>query len=578
MLRTLTSAALVTLLTACPAPVVSPDAGAPDAGATETGRDAGAPDAGDPSALFPPDRLIEVRLELPTADWDTLRNQTRDLFTLLAGDCTAQPFPSPFTDFEGTATIEGVRLARTSMKKKGFLGSLSVNRPSLKLKFDAFLDDQAVHGMDAMTLNNAQQDPSIVRQCLGYALFTKAGLLAPRCSFAHVTVNGADLGVYAHVEAIDKDFLRRRGLDADGRLYEGTLSDFNLTFLRTFDLKGNDPSRADLEAVIAALAVPDAEVVARLDAVLDVNQFIDFWAMETLLRHWDGYAGNTNNFFLYGDPATGKFVFVPWGADAVFGQAPSTADNPEGLLLRGVLAQRLYSVPATRDRYLLRLRHFLDTVFDEAALRAELSRLERLLAPKLHAIQAAQLDAGLANVRAFITGRRAKLLAVLANPPAPMPTQRPSPCLAHLGSIQASFSTTWGTLGSNLPFTTGTGTYDLQLDDAGVPVAFVSSGAGLDTGGNDGPRVGVNVLALYGDGGVGATALRLVPALYPPSGPQPFDLFARVGIVFEFREQQVVPVGLLGNGTMRFTSASFTDGGVVSGSFDAQLYSWPFGG
>lgn len=128
------------------------------------------------------------------------------------------------------------------------------------------------------------------------------------------------------------------------------------------------------------------------------------------------------------------------------------------------------------------------------------------------------------------------------------------------------------------PFTTGTGTYALTLGDAGVPVSFVSSGAGVDNGGNDGPRVGVNVLALYEDGGIGATALRLEPSLYPPSGTQPFDLFARVGIVFEFRNQQIVPVGLLGNGTMSFTNASFTDGGVVSGSFDAQLYSWPFGG
>lgn len=114
------------------------------------------------------------------------------------------------------------------------------------------------------------------------------------------------------------------------------------------------------------------------------------------------------------------------------------------------------------------------------------------------------------------------------------------------------------------PFTTGTGTYALTLGDAGVPVSFVSSGAGVDNGGNDGPRVGVNVLALYEDGGIGATALRLEPSLYPPSGTQPFDLFARVGIVFEFRNQQIVPVGLLGNGTMSFTNASFTDGGVVA--------------
>lgn len=122
-----------------------------------------------------------------------------------------------------------------------------------------------------MTLNNAQQDPSIVRQCLGYALFAKAGLVAPRCNFAHVKVNGTDLGVYAHVEAIDKDLLRRRFDKAGGNLYEGTLSDFNPTFERTFDLKNTVVDRSDLAAVTAALTAPDAELLARLEPLVDVT-------------------------------------------------------------------------------------------------------------------------------------------------------------------------------------------------------------------------------------------------------------------------------------------------------------------
>ena len=124
----------------------------------------------------------------------------------------------------------------------------------------------------------------------------------------------------------------------------------------------------------------------------------------------------------------------------------------------------------------------------------------------------------------------------------------------------------------------GAGTLDLTLRGSPLPITFVSSSAGLDTGGNDGPRVGVNLVALLADGGVTATVLRLEPSLYPASGPQPFDLFNRLGVTFEFQNGSPVPQGLLGNGTMEFLDAGTTDGGFVSGRFSAEVYSWPFGG
>ena len=39
-------------------------------------------------------------------------------------------------------------------------------------------------------------------------MFEKAGLPAPRCNFARVSMNGEDLGIYVHVEPVKKAFLR----------------------------------------------------------------------------------------------------------------------------------------------------------------------------------------------------------------------------------------------------------------------------------------------------------------------------------------------------------------------------------
>ncbi len=555
-------------------------AGGASAGGAAAGGDAGAPDAGDPTvAIFAPNHIVEVRIELAPADWETLRNQTRDLFTLLTGDCTAQPFPSPFTTFPATVTVDGTQLPQSTVKKKGFLGSLSANRPSLKLKFDANVPKQKVSGLDALTLNNAQQDPSVVRQCLGYGLFRKAGLLAPRCNFAHVVVNGMDLGVYANVEAIDHDFIQRHFADDTGNLYEGTLSDFNPTFVNTFDLKRGTPDKADLNRVIAALNGPEAELMTRLGAIVDTDEFIDFWAMETLVRHWDGYASNTNNFFVYADPTTGKFVFLPWGADAVFSPDPESADAPDGPMLRGELARRLYALPQLRARYLARVRTQLDSVFVESELRSEVTRMENLIRPIAHPIQTAQLTTGLAGVRTFIDERRTKLTAALAIPPAPPTTQRAPPCMHPIGRFDSTFDTRWGTLGAQNPFITGTASFQLSFDAGVEDFMFTGSGAGIDTMGNDGPKPGLNLVGAGTDGGFTAAVVRFDPRLYPPAtlGPQPLDLFGRVGYVLRFTGGVVRPVGILGPGTIEFTQASATDGGVVSGRVSGTVVTWPFG-
>ena len=104
-----------------------------------------------------------------------------------------------FTEFVADVTIDGTVINDVEIRKKGFLGSISRIRPSLKLDFDTFVDDRTYNGMSRMTLNNDRQDPSHTHQCMAYDMFRKAGLVAPRCNHSRVTVNGEELGVYTQV-------------------------------------------------------------------------------------------------------------------------------------------------------------------------------------------------------------------------------------------------------------------------------------------------------------------------------------------------------------------------------------------
>ena len=149
--------------------------------------------------------------------------------------------PDIYDWFPATVTIDGERHTEIGVRKKGFIGSQSDTKPSLKLRYDKYVEGQSLGGvMQRMTLNNSIQDPSMINTCLSYQVFAAAGLPAPRCNFAAVTVNGRDLGLYVHVEELKKPFLARHFDSADGNLYEGTISDFTPTHRGTMEKKTNE--------------------------------------------------------------------------------------------------------------------------------------------------------------------------------------------------------------------------------------------------------------------------------------------------------------------------------------------------
>jgi hypothetical protein len=95
---------------------------------------------GQESPWYDPERLLLVEVELDPDDWDELRHQTRDVYDVLGGECLAQPFESPFSYFPGTVTVDGEIREQVGVRKKGFLGSLSEEKPSLKIKFHEYVD------------------------------------------------------------------------------------------------------------------------------------------------------------------------------------------------------------------------------------------------------------------------------------------------------------------------------------------------------------------------------------------------------------------------------------------------------
>ncbi|GAA3946016.1 hypothetical protein GCM10022278_01470 [Allohahella marinimesophila] len=343
--------------------------------------------------LFQSNRVLDVEVSMDPGEFSALSAEGRTLAST-GRECLSD---FEYTEYSAIVTIDGVRMDEVVIRKKGYLGSLSPSLPSLKLDFNDKWDGRTYQGSTGLTLNNNRQDPSNARQCLAFDQFREAGIAAPRCNYARVSVNGQSLGIFTNVEAINKPFLARVFGDDDGNLYEAQTADFGQWLSQRFEKKTNEKAndRSDLQAVSEALSLPDDQLLNVLPQLVNLDRFIRFWAVETLLGAWDSASGNANNFHIYRNPADGLFHFIPWGADTAFrGEHPIKPGT--GVLYRNFsLANRLFDIPEYRARYEAELSELLATQWNEDALMQSLEDIRQLTGTSEQAA---------ASVRAFITG------------------------------------------------------------------------------------------------------------------------------------------------------------------------------
>lgn len=123
-----------------------------------------------------------------------------------------------------TVVIDGESYKNVALRAKGNTSLSQVaqynnDRYSFKLEFDHYSDALNYHGLDKLCLNNIIQDNTYMKDYLCYTMMSYAGVNAPLCSFAYMTVNGDDRGLYLAVEAIEDGFLERN-YSSTGDLYK----------------------------------------------------------------------------------------------------------------------------------------------------------------------------------------------------------------------------------------------------------------------------------------------------------------------------------------------------------------------
>lgn len=322
---------------------------------------------------------------------------------------SVSPFGFEYPYVHADVEIEGRRFANVGLRFKGnasFVAARETKRP-LKIDFDRWDDHQAFLGLTMLNLSNNTLDPSQLRERMAYAAFRAADLPASRTTYAKVflTIPGRYdrtlMGLYTIVEPVDKPFLKDRFGQSGGLLLKPERAqglphlgdDWSAYDDRYRPRKPpkDAESRRLIEFTRLIHKADDADFHGRIGEFIDVKQFIRYLAVNCAISNLDSFIGTGHNYYLFLNPKTNKFVFIPWDMDHSFGGF-GMAGTPEQLMEWSIrkpylgenrLVQRVLAMPGHEAVFRDELRKLLDGPLSSEALQALVRETEVAIRPAL---------------------------------------------------------------------------------------------------------------------------------------------------------------------------------------------------
>ena len=344
--------------------------------------------------------------------------------------------------------------------------------------------DQPLNGSTTINVLYERGAASTVNEAMAYPLYQLAGNATVDSGLVRVLMNGKVAGYHVWFEQPNGNFFRRNDMDSDGNLYKVIWQRSNRLSPLTPDHL--EPERADIVSRYEKMTHPhggyadlveliealenasgdDAAMWKTIDRYFDVDQVINYYAVNLLLSHWDGFF---NNYFLYHDTeGTGKWGLYPWDQDSTWalrgGDSESLSKMPinyggegarppgmEGGDERGssrgggrfggfggfgggrgfgwwrdgdAISKPLIANPTFQARYFNRVKELVEEVFSEEVLEPRFSKLEETLLPEVRLraethsqdvdSEIARFNEVVESFRAHLTKRRAFILKELS--------------------------------------------------------------------------------------------------------------------------------------------------------------------
>lgn len=359
----------------------------------------------DYTTVFPDDKVQRFDIRIDAEYWSTMQ---ADLAANLSGnggpgggDLDFQPIwvPCSFT-YNGIEWYKvGIRYKGNSTLRNAYNGNS--DKYPFKLDFDEFEDNfpainnQRFYGFKQLVLSNNYSDASAMREKVAADLFREFGVPAARTSFAAIYLdrgNGSQfIGLYTLIEEVDNTLAESQFEDKNGNLYkpEGTGATFSEGTYNDEEMyKKSNEEEADYTDIKAlyntlhsAIRLSDeAQWKSELEAVLDVDRYLKYLAVNMTIQNWDTYGRMTHNYFLYNEGT--KLVWIPWDNNESMQQGKMGGALSLGLSEVGngwPLIRYIIDVEEYETKYKAYLKEFVEQVFEPTRMSILYSKYESLI-------------------------------------------------------------------------------------------------------------------------------------------------------------------------------------------------------
>jgi len=228
----------------------------------------------------------------------------------------------------GSALINGVEYDSVAVRYKGN-STYSSNRTKnpLNIKLDQFIDDQLFDGYGTLKLANGWNDPSFVRETLGFEIARKY-MAASEANYMKVTINGNYIGLYTSVQSVDKYFAETNFGNGDNPFFKGELEndspqntavvwDYLGTglddYAEFYELKSDE----GWEELVNFLDIFNNSPT-EMETVLNVDAHLWMLAYDNAFVNLDAPINFGHNYYLYQD-GDSKFNPIIWDLNENFG-------------------------------------------------------------------------------------------------------------------------------------------------------------------------------------------------------------------------------------------------------------------
>ena len=272
-------------------------------------------------------------------NWEAMLNDMTSLY----GTFGRQGGSNSFSDEDpifvpGSVFYNGKEWYKVGLRFKGNSSLQSawqagILKLAFKMDFDEYEDDypqidnQRFYGFKKFSLKNNYDDSSFLREKVATEVFKNAGLAASNTAFYTLYVDHGDgpeyFGLYTLVEEVDNTVIDTQFSSDEGNLYKP--EDYGASFAYGtfnedgFEKKTNEDEAdwSDIESLFDALHAGTRTTDAatwrtNLEAVFDVDTFLNYLAVNTVIQNWDTYGIMEHNYYLYNNPDNNLLTWIPW--------------------------------------------------------------------------------------------------------------------------------------------------------------------------------------------------------------------------------------------------------------------------